>query len=99
MKLTPEQIRLLALHLSDYVENLKDYIEHSPIDRGDMERSAANLTEACQLRDLANEAKTAIVKEAILAKLPSSSWTPVASTTPDATSVPTRSSALASSLR
>ena len=51
MNLTPHDIKLLAHHLSDYVENLKDYMEFSDFERGDMERSAANLTEAAQLRD------------------------------------------------
>ena len=63
MKLTPEQIRLLALHLSDYVENLKDSIEFSDFERSDLERSASNLTDAVRLRDHFNDAKVAVMHE------------------------------------
>lgn len=51
MNLTPHDIKLLANHLSDYVETLKDASEFGGFDRADLERSAANLTEAVQLRD------------------------------------------------
>ena len=49
------EVHQLAKHLSDYVENLKDDMEFVEVERGDMERSAANLTEAVQLRELFNE--------------------------------------------
>lgn len=60
MNLNPDQIKTLAMHLDDYVENLKDSIEFGGFERDDLERSSANLTEACQLRDLfLTTAKTA----------------------------------------
>ena len=55
MKLKAIQARMVADHMSDYVDRLKDDFEYGGYDRGDLERMASCLSEAIQLRDAFNE--------------------------------------------